>query len=311
MEPESPLFSIVVPTYARPKPLAACLDALARLDYPRDRFEVIVVDDGSPAPPKALVASFRDRLNVTLLTPRHAGPAAARNTGAAHARGRVLAFTDDDCMPEPDWLQRLDAAFQESPNCMIGGRTVNRLTANPYSTASQVIVDAVYAFYNQDATAPRFFASNNVAMPVRIFRALGGFDETFPLAASEDRELCDRWRFRGYRMLYLPAAVVQHAHPLTLRRFCKQHFNYGRGAFRYHQIRARRGSGRMSQDLRFHAELFHLLRPPLAELPARRLPAALVLLLVWQFVNALGFFYEKYQAARAESRPVPATNTPA
>src|SRR5437867_3420967 len=91
VEPERPVFSIVVPTYRRPKQLAACLQALAKLDYARERFEVIVVDDGSTTPPEAVVTSFQDRLQVTLVLQPHAGSAAARNTGAERARGEYLA----------------------------------------------------------------------------------------------------------------------------------------------------------------------------------------------------------------------------
>jgi len=83
MTPSLPFFSIIVPTYARLRQLTACMQALANLDYPRDRFEVIVVDDGSETPPEAAVLSFRNRLDVTLVQQAHAGPAVARNTGAA------------------------------------------------------------------------------------------------------------------------------------------------------------------------------------------------------------------------------------
>src|SRR5438552_18931735 len=107
-----PRFSIIVPTYKRPAQLAACLQAIARLDYPRDGFEVIVVNDGSQAPPQALIASFKDRLDMTLLKQAHAGPGAARNTVAAKARGKSIAFTDDDCLPGPDWLRSVALWFQ-------------------------------------------------------------------------------------------------------------------------------------------------------------------------------------------------------
>src|SRR5439155_21748628 len=100
-----PRFSIIVPTYKRPAQLAACLQAIARLDYPRDGFEVIVVNDGSQAPPQALIASFKDRLDMTLLKQAHAGPCAARNTGTVKARGKYLAFSADDCMPVSEWSQ--------------------------------------------------------------------------------------------------------------------------------------------------------------------------------------------------------------
>src|ERR1700687_4271431 len=107
MAVQQPLFSIIVPTYARPLELVDCLEALARLEFRRDSFEVIVVDDGSPSPPAAVVERFRDRLTLNLVTAPHGGPAAARNRGAERATGKFFAFTDDDCRPAPNWLDAL------------------------------------------------------------------------------------------------------------------------------------------------------------------------------------------------------------
>src|SRR5262249_34753722 len=181
MRQDQPVFSIVVPTYERPRQLAACLQALARLDYARDHFEVIVVDDGGKTPLVNVIAPVHDRLSVTLLTQPNAGPAVARNTGAMQAKGQYLAFTDDDCMPAPEWLQSLTARFAKTPDHMIGGRTINALPDNLYSTACQVLVDYLYAYYNNaDLNHGRFFTSNNLALPADRFRLMGGFDTTFP-----------------------------------------------------------------------------------------------------------------------------------
>ncbi len=151
-------FSIVVPTYGRPRALAACLAALARLTYPRERFEVIVVDDGGDADLAAAVEPARERIDLTLLRCRHGGAAAARNRGAERARGRYLAFTDDDCAPEPKWLTALDARLAGFGGAaLVGGRTVNALAANAYVAASQLVVDAGYAHLNADPERARFF----------------------------------------------------------------------------------------------------------------------------------------------------------
>src|SRR5271170_7752963 len=104
-------FSIVVPTYNRPRQLAACLAALARLDYPRDRFHVVVVDDGSASPMDTVIAAFRDRLDIECHRQANSGPGPARNRGARSAKGRILAFTDDDCAPHSDWLKTLAARY--------------------------------------------------------------------------------------------------------------------------------------------------------------------------------------------------------
>src|SRR5262245_39012600 len=105
-----PLFSVIIPTYSRPAQLGGCLEALAATQLAGNSFEVIVVDDGSPSPPRAVVDRFGERLMVRLLTSAHVGPAAARNLGAEQAAGQFLAFTDDDCRPAPDWLPELAAA---------------------------------------------------------------------------------------------------------------------------------------------------------------------------------------------------------
>ena len=292
-----PVFSVIVPTYGRPGQLTTCLQALAGLRYPREQFEVIVVDDGGALPLDGVVAAFRDRLDLTLLKQAHAGPAAARNTGAAHATGRIFAFTDDDCQPAPDWLHALQLHFPLAPDQIVGGRTCNALAANHYSTASQIIIDLVYGYYNAEPSRARFFASNNLALPADVFRAVGGFDATF--ITSEDRELCDRWLHHGYHMTYAPEAVVYHAHALTLRTFWRQHFNYGRGAFRFHRLRARRGSGRLRKELRFYARLPSLLGRSLAHERGVRLLLLPVLLLVWQGANITGFFWESFNQARS------------
>jgi glycosyltransferase involved in cell wall biosynthesis len=283
---EFPLFSIIIPTYERPAQLASCLATVARLDYPRDRYEVIVVDDGSRVPPQELVASFRERIDVRLLTQTHAGPAAARNTGASHARGDYFAFTDDDCLPERDWLRAYAARFAETPERMIGGRARNALTRNIYSVASQTIIDVVYEHFNENRDA-LFFASNNFAVPAKGFHAIGGFDGKF--TTSEDRDFCDRWLQHGYGMAYAPEALILHAHPLTFVSLWRQHFGYGRGAFRFHRARRQRGADRFKPDRNFYFKL--LRRPSSNENGSRTL--ALTSLVVWtQLASAAGFAYE-------------------
>lgn len=287
---ERPVFSIIIPTYNRPKQLVACLQAFTRLDYPRDRFEVIVVDDGSKTPPEAVVAAFRARLQVTLILQPHTGPAIARNTGALQAKGRFLTFTDDDCAPAADWLQALTAHFVQIPNHMIGGRTINAVPDNLYSAASQLLVDYVYAYSNTGLNQAHFFASNNLALPADRFRAIGGFNPVFPLAAGEDRELCDRWLSHGYHMTYAPEVVIYHAHALTFRTFWRQQFNYGRGALLFHQARA----WRTQKDAGLESLSFYLnlLRYPFSQLRRGQALMLAALLLMSQVAITAGFLWQ-------------------
>lgn len=285
-----PFFSIVVPTYNRPARLGACLGALSRLDYPRDRFEVIVVDDGSPTPINSVVAPLRSQLNITLLRQENAGPAAARNAGALKATGEFIAFTDDDCMVSTDWLSGFAARLTQYPDAMVGGRSLNALPNNLYSTASQALIDYLYTYYS-DPRKEMFFASNNIAMAKKHYLAVGGFDTSFPLAAAEDRELCDRWQQQGLLMEYAPDVTIRHAHYLSLESFWRQHFGYGRGAFCFHQVRAKRDHKPISiEPFKFYKDL---LTYPLSRKDVKSPWFVSVLFFLSQIATTTGFFWER------------------
>jgi len=196
-------FAIVIPTRRRAAQLARCLDAVRGLDYPRHRFQVIVVLDGPDADAESVLARFTDTVPLEVVHQTHGGPAAARNRGAEVAAADYLAFTDDDCMPAADWLDQLDRRFRDDPDALVGGRTENAETGNLFSVASQIVVDAVYAYYNANSRHG-FFTTTNLAVSTERFRALGGFDPVFPFAAAEDREFSDRWREQGDRLIYEP-----------------------------------------------------------------------------------------------------------
>lgn len=285
------LFSIIIPTYNRPQPLTNCLQSLADLDYPDNRFEVIVVDDGSKISLDTIVKPFQSQLNLTLISQANAGPASARNTGAKQAQGQFLAFIDDDCTPANDWLQILESHLIAHVNDLIGGCIINALSKNIYATASQALLDYIYAGYQNKTTFPQFFTSNNIALSAENFWAIGGFDTNFPLAAAEDREFCDRFLSHNYKMRYAQEAIVYHAHYLTLTSFYRQHFNYGRGAFLFHKTYSQRHPQQKSiQPWSFY---FKLLTYPLTKQYSQ--PAVLLcfLILLSQIATTLGMVTEK------------------
>lgn len=287
MNAQNPLFSVIIPTYNRPEHLAHCLKSLAQLDYPSDRFEIIVVDDGSEQPLDSVVESVNSNVSINLIRQANAGPAAARNTGAKNAQGRYLAFTDDDCCPEQGWLKKLEDRLADNPDCIIGGHTVNRLINNPFSAMSQNIISMGYDHYNAIREQARFFTSNNMVVPTQAFLEIGGFDTDF--RTSEDRELCDRWIHSGRRMIYDPNIVIYHAHPMTLRQFWKQHFTYGQGAFRFHNTRAKKGWGNFKIEGNYYVSL--LLYPFRHGQSRQGIPLTFALL-VSQVANLAGFFWE-------------------
>lgn len=159
-----PRFSIVVPTRNRPHELEGFLDGLCGLTYPGERFEVVLVDDGSDQPLDAVVAPLRSRLSITLLAQPRAGPANARQRGIARARGVFLAFTDD-CRPARDWPRRLEEFCLAHPGAAIGGRTINGLTDNPFSEASQLVVTYLTEHSNAHPQESKYFATSNLVFP--------------------------------------------------------------------------------------------------------------------------------------------------
>ncbi len=286
----APTFSIIIPTWSRPDQLAECLRALSLVEYPRDRFEVIVVDDGGDVPLDDVLAPFRADLRLSLMRQPNAGPAEARNAGAQRAGGEYLAFTDDDCLPESGWLKELAEALAAAPECMIGGAIIDA-GASLYSATSQLIADAVYRHYNANPLRARFVSSNNLAVPARGFQEIGGFDPAFRTA--EDRDLCDRWLHEGRRIVYHAGARVRHARVMGAWSFCRQHFGYGRGAERFNRLRALRGSGSMVAEFRFHVDLRNWLWLPLISVPRTRVVPVAALLALWQTTNLAGFLWEK------------------
>lgn len=283
------LFSVVIPTYNRPERLHRCLLRLSQVHFPGEDFEVIVVDDGSSC---CLESSLPPVANFRLLRQENAGPGAARNYGARKAQGRYLVFLDDDCIVELDWLSDYARAFETDPKALWGGKILTARTQNFYCHTAQWVADTVDQVFNSDPGRARFFSSNNFALDREAFLRIGGFSEKAFRVASEDREFCDRWSHRGGILKRVKGASIFHEPPLDLKRYCRMYFNYGRGAFRYHQWRTRRNSGRLVQDARFHLLLPRHLSDALRQFSWSRKLAFLVLVLLWQLFNGLGFAYQ-------------------
>ena len=289
-------FSVIVPSYNRPDAVRRCLAGLAAQDY-AGPFEVIVVDDGSPRPVAPLVEDFRAALALEVLRQENRGPAAARNLGAARARGRYLAFTDDDCVPRKGWLTAFAAGLAETPGVLLGGHTVNALKENLYSQTCQMLVDYLYEAFQGHTSGIRFFSSNNFALEREAFPRLGGFNESFH-CGGEDRDLCDRWQSMGGAMRQEARARVDHYHRLTFGGYCEMHFRYGRGAYAYRRARAGREQAPLRvEPLRFYLDMF---RYPFRTSRQSRLSVS-ALLLISQVSHTAGFFAAR---GRASSTPL-------
>jgi GT2 family glycosyltransferase len=280
---------VVVPTYGRPGPLRRCVEALARLDYPADRLEVLVVDDASPEPVGAGDVDFPGTLRVIRVR-NNRGPAAARNRGAGEATGRILLFTDDDCRPDPGWARAFARVLEEEPDALVGGDTLNGLDQNLFAQASQDLISYLYVAFARSRRLQPFFTSNNVAMRRDRFLDVGGFDESFRLSAGEDRDLCERWGADVGPLRFVGDARIRHYHDLTLGRFVRQHFRYGRGAVHLARLRSARGQARpRPEPLSFYARM---LAHPTEGRPAGRGVKLSVLVALSQLCSVAGMAAE-------------------
>lgn len=256
---EAPALSVIVPTLDRPESLRACLRAL----------------EGQTA-----------ATAIEILVERgERGPAAARNAGAAAARAPLLAFTDDDCAPDPGWAAALLARHAEEPGALLGGRTENGLPGDRFAAASQAITEAALAHHNGGPGGPTFFPSNNLAVPARDFAEIGGFDESIGRAGGEDRDFCERWLESGRPLAEAPAALVRHSHPLGPGGFWRQHAAYGAGAYRHRTARAARTGNRRIEPSLTSGVAATAARRALADRDLARLG----LLGVWQAANLRGY----------------------
>jgi len=280
-------FSVIIPTFNRPESLRSCLDSLAKQRFPNERFEVIVVDDGGTLPAQTVVEGFKDRISITICRQERSGPAGARNTGALRARSKYIAFMDDDCYADPEWLLELETAFQAgNPRCLLGGLVINAIPENVFAEVGEMILGIILHSYRPEPGGMYFFRAANLAASLTEFQGIGGFDADF--GTAEDREFSDRWLHKRGSLVHVPKARVAHFNRSSFGTFCRQHFLYGKGAFHFHRVRRARRSGKFEVNhLLFYIRVFRAAcRPTQSSIPAK-----LCLLIVWQAMNVAGFLW--------------------
>ena len=214
------LVSIVVPTFNGASRIARCLDAL--LSQASDQHvEVLVVNDGSTDQTAAVVSKYP---SVRLISQTNAGPATARNRGAAEARGEILLFTDDDCVPMPDWLNAMLAPF-EDPD-VVGAKGVYRTHQRSLAARFvQVEYEDKYLLMAA-ATSIDFIDTYSAAFVRARFLEIGGYDTSFPVACAEDVELSYRMSARKWLMKLAPRAAVYHTHPDTFSKYFRKKYKF-------------------------------------------------------------------------------------
>ncbi len=212
--------SIIIPTLNGASRIGTCLDALLPQVAGRDA-EILVVNDGSTDNTAEVVERYS---GIRLITQANAGPAAARNRGAREARGKIILFTDDDCVPMLDWLDAMIEPFADPE--VVGVRGVYR--THQERLAARFVQIEYEDRYRLMAGLPRidFVDTYSAAFRRDLFLEMTGYDISFPVASAEDIELSYRMSARGWKMKFAPAAIVYHTHPDTLWRYLKKKYKF-------------------------------------------------------------------------------------
>lgn len=222
--------SVILPTYERPESLQRGLAGLAAQTLPRERFEVVVVDDGSERPPSDVVAPFEARFPIRLLVKSNGGLASARNHGAARATGELLLFLDDDILPCPEFLEAHLAAHEREPRAVALGSLPYpaALPRTPFlAYLERVQHYDLFLRYGSAERIPLPPLNGNSSVRAARFAEAGGYDTSFSTYGGEDTELGYRLLKRGARFVYVPAAKGWHYHVKDYEAYRRDMFSSG------------------------------------------------------------------------------------
>jgi glycosyltransferase involved in cell wall biosynthesis len=212
--------SIIVPTFNGASRIGKCLEALLPQTAAINA-EILVVDDGSLDGTSSVVSRYS---GVRLISQANAGPAAARNRGALEATGTIILFTDDDCVPVGDWLAAMTKPFGDPEVVGVKGAYRTRQKA----LVARFVQADYEDRYRLMATLPEIDFIDTYAAAFRRdrFLEMNGYDTSFPVACAEDIELSYRMSERGWKMTFVPTAIVYHTHPDRFWLYMKKKYKF-------------------------------------------------------------------------------------
>lgn len=244
-------FSVIVPTYNRIDLLKNTLASLYKQDF--SDFEIIVVNDGSTDSTHEYLSSAAEEGKVVYLHHENQGLAATRSAGLKFAHGEFIAFTDDDCVLPPDWLSQYKAKFESENAVCVGGNCITGNPENPCAEAND-IMQSYFKEKGNNLGIP-FFTGNNVAYTRSVLQDVGGPDKRFRMGA-EDRDLLERVRSTGGKIVYAPNITVMHFNDSDFGRFLRHQFEFGEGSYLYYNVQRSRSQKRSAFPLSAYLGVF-------------------------------------------------------
>jgi glycosyltransferase involved in cell wall biosynthesis len=197
--------SIIVPTYKRPELLSKCLNSLISQNFPKDEYEIIIVTDGPDDSSAEIITRLAKKTTFPHLycvsLPSKKGPAAARNTGWKLARGKLILFTDDDCIADQDWTSNFHNAFEANGESLLAltGKIIVPRPVNPTDFE-----------LNTSRLETADFVTANCACSKMTLEKINGFDEAFTMAWREDSDLQFKLLKENIPILKIKKAIIIH-----------------------------------------------------------------------------------------------------
>lgn len=219
------MISVIVPAYNAEKTVVQCIQSLIHQTIPSDKYEIILVNDGSTDRTEEVTKS----LGVKYFYQSNQGPATARNHGVALAHGDIILFTDSDCITERNWIEEMVKPFDDPDVVGVKGRYKTR-QKEVISRFAQLEFEERYCLLEKYKYID-FVDSYSAGFRKEVFLAVHGFDPCFPHANNEDVDLSYRLAQKGYRMVYNPKAILYHQHPASLLKYLK--LKFWRGYWRF------------------------------------------------------------------------------
>jgi glycosyltransferase involved in cell wall biosynthesis len=208
-----PFISIIIPVYNGEKYIGKCLESILNLSYPKNRFEVIVVDNNSTDRSVDIIRTFPFRY----CSQKIQGPAAARNHGIKLAKGEIVSFTDADVIVRPDWLQKIVKAYAKYPEIHGVQGFSEGINRNIWATLYQKWYEQGYlATQAKENSGIKSLDTRNLSIKKSVLLDNAGFNEQY--MRSEDNELGFRLYMQGYDIKFIPEVIVDHINPVNLWR---------------------------------------------------------------------------------------------